>query len=221
MATVRHLQSERNLMNSKAPPQLGVIVTSLAALVVLPSNCGGSSGAACDPATENLKCDGNKVLVCACTKPFAKDSLAGGPLCHSDGFTWIDGQVCSVACNVTVAPQTGCIASGQPVPECSKDGPACWNGNITYCQNGYPLQTTPCSSGTQCAPIAGCGALCLDSSAIVDPRCPATTGTSGFCEDNTAYFCGCGYLIGSTVCGSPPNACTLMGGDYPVCGLPP
>jgi hypothetical protein len=171
-----------------------------------------------------LKCKDNTVLYCTCIKngPLLGYDLAGNPMYRCDSSAWVGDTVCSVACNVTVAPQTGCIASEQPVPECSQDGLVCWNGNLTYCQNGYPLPTTPCSVGTQCTPVDGCGGVCLKSSAIVDPRCPATTGTSGFCEDNTAYFCACGYLIGSAVCGAPPyHDCTLMGGDYPVCGLPP
>ena len=34
--------------------------------------------------------------------------------------------------------------------------------------------------------------------------------TGEICEDNTAYFCSCGYLTGSTVCGAPPMAGTKL-----------
>lgn len=183
----------------------------------------GASSNPCSPSVDYLKCDGNTVLSCLCTKNGAQlgTGLTGAPIYACEAYDWVAGTVCAVACNTTINRYSGCIASEQPVPECAQDGYTCWNGDLTDCLNGYPLPTTACSSGTKCTPVAGCGALCLEDSAIVDPRCPANPGTSGFCEDNTAYFCGCGYLTGSTVCGAAPNDCTLMGGDYPVCGLPP
>lgn len=200
----------------------GLTSSSSDAAITTSSGDAAITFGSCSLTTDYLKCNGNMVLYCECVKngPITGHDPEGNPYYRCDSSAWVGGTVCTVACNVTVAPQTGCIASEQPVPECSQDGPACWNGNITYCQNGYPLQIPPCSSGTQCTPVTGCGGLCLDSSAIVDPRCPATTGTSGFCEDNTAYFCGCGYLLGSTVCGAPPNNC-ILGGGNPQCGLPP
>lgn len=170
-----------------------------------------------------LKCDGNAVSYCTCTKHGALlgTDLTGSPIYSCDVYSWVDGTACSVACDTTINPTSGCIASAQPVPECAQDGTACWNGNITYCLNGYPVPSTPCTSGTQCTIVPGCGALCLSSSQAVDPRCPVTSGTTGFCADNTAFFCACRYLVGSTVCGVAPHDCSLMGGDYPVCGLPP
>ena len=173
----------------------------------------------CSLSTDYVTCNGNMFLYCMCTEngPLEGYDLAGSSIYSCDSSAWVAGTVCSVACNLTVAPQSGCIASEKPVPECSQDGPACWNGNITNCQNGYPLPTTPCGSGTRCTPVAGCGALCLDSSATVDSRCPATTVLSGFCEDNTAYLCQCGYLVGSTVCGAAPNDCGMWGSS-PQCG---
>ena len=184
--------------------RLPLIITSLAVAASLPA-CKNR----CSPETDSLKCDGKKVVVCACTDPVGQD-LAGGPLCDSQGFSWIDGDTCSVACDAAINPTTGCLASTQPVTECAQDGAACWNGDLTYCVSGYPIPTTPCAQGTQCTGVSGCGALCLASSAAPDPRCPASPGlVNDFCEDNTAYFCGCGFLIDSEACGASPNECTL------------
>ena len=169
-----------------------------ATLPVLLLGCGRSP---CNPATDNLKCDGKQVLVCACTNPFAKDPL-GGPLCHSDGFTWIDGPLCSVACDAKIAPSTGCIASTQPVPECNGMELTCWNGNISVCSQGFPLPTTPCAVGKQCTLVPGCQALCLPPSPTPGPPCPQAAGRNDVCLNNVAVFCSCGFLVGSQDCGS-------------------
>jgi hypothetical protein len=190
--------------------------------------CGGGHGvgSACDSSTEYLKCEGNQVLVCACTKPFAQDAL-GGPLCNSSGFTWIDGEVCSVACDSTIAPSTGCIASTQPVPECTGMEVTCWNGNFVGCSNGYPLPATPCTLGTQCTVVPVCEALCLPPSPATDPSCPQAPGRHDVCVNNMALFCSCGFLIGSEACGSVACAAepfTGFGGvegTAATCGLPP
>jgi hypothetical protein len=107
----------------------------------------------------------------------------------------------------------------------------CWNGNLTYCENGYPLPTTPCAAGTECTLVPGCGALCLASTATTDPRCLALPGPSfDFCSDNTAYYCACGYLIGTEVCDAPPNGChtepsydpiAMVSGEFAMCGFLP
>jgi hypothetical protein len=181
-----------------------LLASTMAAIVgVLLSNCTSR----CSPQTDTLECDGNKVRVCACTDPIGTD-LAGGPLCDSDGYSWTDGKVCAVACDTAINPVDACVASKHPVLECAQDGYACWNGDITYCANGYPLPTQPCAAGKQCTPVDGCQALCLASSATTDPRCPASAGlANGVCDNNAAYFCACGYLLDSKECGAPPNDC--------------
>jgi hypothetical protein len=187
----------------------------------------------CSPSTDNLKCDGNNVLRCACTKQGAArgTDLVGNPIYECDAYAWVPSSVCDVVCDTSINPTSACLASKQPVPECAHDGLACWNGNQTFCLKGYPLPTTPCPTGTQCTPVAGCGALCLSDSASTDPRCPALPGLSNdFCTDNTAYHCSCGYLTGSQVCGSGSHACVTVlssdpynhaSGPYATCGLPP
>src|SRR5215471_5437373 len=88
------------------------------------------------------------------------------------------------------------------VPECADAGITCWNGNLTFCENGHPLPTAPCAAGTECTLVPGCQALCLASTTTTDPRCPDGPGRGNdFCSDNTAYHCACGYLIGTDVCG--------------------
>jgi hypothetical protein len=187
----------------------------------------------CTPSTDYLKCDGNNVLSCACSKQGAAlgTDLVGKPLYACDAYSWIPSSVCTVACDTSINPTTGCLASTHPVPECAHDGLACWNGNQTFCLKGYPLPTTPCTTGTQCTSVAGCGALCLGEAETPDPRCPALPGLSNdFCADNTAYHCACGYLIGTQVCGPAPNTCVTVpsydsfdsaSGPYATCGLPP
>jgi hypothetical protein len=187
---------------------------------------------ACDPSTDNLRCDGNTVAYCACTKngPQEGYDLTGAPLFSCLSYNWVDGTVCSIACDTTIAPSTGCIASTQPIPECAQDGITCWNGNLTYCENGYPLPTTPCADGTQCTLVPGCQALCLSPSATTDPRCPDAPGLSNdFCADNVAYHCACGYLIGTMNCSDAAPCVTVdsydswdhASGPSAQCGLPP
>jgi hypothetical protein len=193
----------------------------------------GAVGIPCSPSTDYLKCDGNKVSYCTCTKqgPPVGNDLTGAIVYRCDSYSWVDDEVCAVACDASINPTTGCIASKQPVPECAQGGITCWNGNLTYCLNGYPLPATPCAPGTQCTLVPGCQALCLGSAATADPRCPPTPGLShDFCANNTAYHCACGYLIGSQVCGAAPNACIVepsydgfdkSSGEYALCGNPP
>jgi hypothetical protein len=187
----------------------------------------------CSPASDYLKCDGDSVSYCTCTQngPALGTDLTGAPLYSCLAYDWVDEANCSVACNATANPTSGCIASVQPIPECAQDGITCWNGNLTVCLNGYPLPTTPCSDGTQCTLVPGCQALCLSPSATVDPRCPAEPGlSSDFCDSNTAYHCACGYLIGTQTCGAPPDDCVTVAsydgwdhasGQSAECGLPP
>jgi hypothetical protein len=188
----------------------------------------------CDSSSDYLRCNGKQVESCECTKqgpPVGMD-LTGGPIYACDAYSWVKGAVCDVACDTTVNPSTGCIASETPVPECADDGMTCWNGNLTWCTDGYPSSTTPCADGTECTFVQGCQALCLASSATLDPRCPATPGvdTTDFCADDTAYHCACGYLIGSEPCGAPPDDCHLVpledsfnhaSGQTSTCALPP
>lgn len=190
--------------------------------------CGGGDGvgSACDGSTEYLKCEGNQVLVCACTNPVAHDE-PGDPICNSSGFTWIDGGMCSVACDVSIAPSSGCIASTQPVPECTGMDEACWNGNLVGCSNGYPLPATACSAGTQCTVVPVCEALCLPSSPVTDPSCSQAPGRHDVCVNNTALFCSCGFLLGSQACGTvacaaePFTGFDGVEGTAATCGLPP
>lgn len=193
---------------------------------------GTALGSACAPSTDYLKCDGNAVLYCACTKQAQTGTdLAGQPIYLCEAHAWATSSVCAVACDTTINPSTGCIGSTQPVPECAADGFTCWNGNFTVCVNGYPLPTTPCADGTECTLVPGCQALCLSSTATTDPRCPAQPGLSNdFCADNVAYHCACGYLTGTEVCGPAPSDCVTVpsydpynqaSGLYAECGLPP
>lgn len=218
--------------------------TGIALLIVcLPMGCDAGNGAirstnsqstpdagisSCDPSTDYLKCDGKNVLSCTCTKQGAAEGtdITGRPRYACDAFSWVLSSTCAVACDTSISPSTACIASTQPVPECANDGPTCWNGNLTYCTKGYPLPTTPCAAGTQCALVPGCGALCLGDRQATDPRCSAGGSNSDFCADNTAYHCACGYLIGSEVCGpAPHNNCVTAPGSasdlFATCGLPP
>ncbi len=159
-------------------------------------------GSACDNSTEYLKCEGNQVLVCACTNPFATD-VAGGPLCKASGFTWIDGEVCPVACDITIASSTGCIASTQLIPEGTGLEWTCWNGNLVWCSNGYPLPTSPCPAGTQCTVVPVCQALCLPPSQATDPSCSQAPEEHDVCVNNTARFCSCGFLVGTKAADRP------------------
>jgi len=218
---------------SAAVPPMSRLVTGLV-LLCFAVACGGPSTdlVSCDPALDYLRCNGNKVSHCTCTKngPRLGTDFAGRPLYSCEAYSWVDDTACSVACDAAINPTSGCIASEQAVPECAQDGFTCWNGNLTGCLNGYPLPTTPCREGTLCTLVAGCQALCLSSPATVDPRCPALPGHNDFCADNTAYYCACGYLVGSTACGAPPSNCVTVSsydtfdkvsGQAALCGLPP
>ncbi len=123
---------------------------------------GGAANLAPCSSSDYLKCDGNAVAHCTCTKngPFVGNDLEGNPMYRCDAYSWVDDTVCSVACDATINPTSGCIASKQPIPECAQDGITCWNGDLTYCVNGYPLPPTPCAEGTQCTLVPGCQALC-------------------------------------------------------------
>jgi hypothetical protein len=196
-------------------------------------DAGAPDPSACDPSADYLKCDGKNVLMCTCTSQGAQlgTDLTGRPIYACNTFSWVQSSVCAVACDTTVSPTTACIASTTPVPECAQDGITCWNGNLTFCQNGYPLPTTPCAAGTACTLVPGCQALCLGAQQTTDPRCPALPGLSNdFCADNTAYHCACGYLLGTEVCGAAPNGCVTVSsydsydkvdGLAAECGLPP
>jgi hypothetical protein len=185
----------------------------------------------CNPAMDNVRCNGKKVSYCTCTTPVTCDDGGWGVHCTCDAYSWVDGDVCAVACDTAINPTNGCIASEQPVPECADVCmTTCWNGNRTACSKGYPLPTTPCAAGTQCTLVPGCEAVCLSPSATKDPRCPATPGISGLCLDNAAYFCSCGYLTQTIACGAPPNSCvgapfydgcSKTSGQTAMCGLPP
>ena len=187
--------------------------------------CGSSrshtSLGACGPA-DYIKCDGSNVLSCICTThgPQEGIDLAGNPVYQCEAYSWVQSETCSVACDTNIAPSTGCIASKQPVPECAQTDRACWNGNYTFCENGYPLPTTPCAQGTQCTVVSPCGPLCLSKSQAFDSRCPQEPVSQALCLDNTAYFCSCGYLVDTMACGAAPNECVVSGTDA-LCGLPP
>jgi len=201
---------------------------------LLPRNDGGGTVATlgtCAP-PDNVSCFGNTVASCTCTKqgPQIGTDLAGGPLYECMGYGWVADQACAVACDTTINPGSGCIAATQPIPECAQDGTTCWNGAYTWCLKGYPLPTTPCSAGTQCSIVPGCQALCLSPSATVDPRCPTLPGRNDFCEQDTAYYCFCGYLTGTDQCGDGQASCatvpyydgyTQTSGQAALCGLPP
>jgi hypothetical protein len=198
------------------------------------SDAGNTSNVStCARAVDNLKCDGNTVAHCLCTKngPPNGIDLTGATTYSCLAENWVDDDTaCAVACDATVNPTSGCIASTQPIPECAQDGITCWNGDLTYCLNGYPLPTTACSDGTQCTLVPGCQALCLSPSATTDPRCPAAPGLSNdFCADNVAYHCACGYLIGTEACPDAAPCVTVPASDpwdhatgpFATCGLPP
>jgi hypothetical protein len=225
----------------------GTLVRAVAMLAAVAGvGCGGtdaltgrdaggnaSTGSDCSPAVDNLKCDGNTVAHCLCTEngsPIGID-LTGATIYSCLSYNWVDDSTaCSVACDATANPSTGCIASTQPIPECAQDGITCWNGNLTFCLNGYPLPTTPCPDGTQCTLVPGCQALCLGPTETTDPRCPALPGLSNdFCADNVAYHCACGYLIGTQACTAAASCVTVSSydgwdhasGPFATCGLPP
>ncbi len=224
---------------------LGRAVSVLASVAAI--GCGGTDAvtgnvdaggnvatlAPCSSSSDYLRCDGNTPAYCTCTQngPQVGVDLVGGPLYTCLSYDWVEDAACSVACDATVNTSSGCIASTQPIPECAEDGITCWNGNRTFCQNGYPLPTTPCADGTQCTLVPGCQALCLSPSATVDPRCPAAPGLDNdFCDSNTAYHCSCGYLTATTTCGAPPHDCVTVSsydgwdhasGQSAECGLPP
>src|SRR4051812_27957437 len=159
------------------------------------SDAGGNASTlpACSPSADYLRCDGNNTVAhCVCTANGSQEGidLTGAPIYKCLSYNWVEDTVCSVTCDATVAPSTGCLASTVPIPECAQDGITCWNGDLTFCQNGYPLPTTPCAAGTQCTLVPGCQALCLSPSATLDPRCPDLPGLSNdFCADNVAYNC--------------------------------
>jgi hypothetical protein len=192
----------------------------------------------CNPETDTVRCDGKNFSTCTCTKegPQVGIDLAGGPLYSGcDSSSWVQQTTCSVACDLGLNPSSGCVLSEQPIPECAQHGTdwiTCWNGNQTWCLNGYPLPTTPCPAGTACTLVPGCPALCLSSSATKDPRCPDVPGVANdFCSENVAYFCSCGYLTGSEACGADPNnGCVTVPsydgfdhvqGQTAMCGLLP
>jgi hypothetical protein len=181
---------------------------------------GGSSASTspCSPSTDTLRCDGRQVSYCECANPSPTDS--GVLVCPSESYSWVKDTVCPVACDSTINTTSGCIDSAQPIPECAQDGYACWNGNMTYCSGGYPMATHTC---TQCVSVSGCGIVCITDSVTLDSRCSATDWSGGFCENNTAYFCSCGYLTNTYVCGSSPRNCITESGpvSMPTCGLPP
>ena len=209
-------------MNSR-PLRLGVILSVMTAgASVLPS-CGGESTSPCSPSKDTLRCDGNQVSHCECTKNGPVDS--GALVCLSESYAWVKDSVCPVACNAAINPYSGCIDSAQPIPECAQDGYACWNDNMTYCAGGYPMATHTC---TQCVSVSGCGIVCVNDSVTLDSRCPAANWSGGFCENNTAYFCSCGDLTNTQVCGAAANSCiteqeSSTSGlvSMPTCGLPP
>jgi hypothetical protein len=99
----------------------------------------------CSPDSDKLKCDGNNALACTCAKQGAYrgiDSFTGIPVYGCDAYSWVVSAVCPVACNTTINPTSGCIASIDPVLECAQADVTCWNGNLTFCFGGYPLPPT-------------------------------------------------------------------------------
>ena len=200
----------------------------------LPRNDAGSTVATLGPCgpSDYLKCFGNTVAYCTCTNQGPQNGidLAGLPTYDCLGYGWVTDKACDVACDTTINPSSGCIASTQPVPECAQDGTTCWNGQYTWCLKGYPLPTTPCADGTQCTVVPGCQALCLTPSQTVDPSCPTLPGRNDFCSQDTAYYCFCGYLIGTYACSDVGPSCvtapyydgyTQTSGEAASCGLPP
>jgi hypothetical protein len=129
---------------------------------------------------------------------------------------WYD-EPCSVACIVTADHTALCVDSATPVPECKNDGDACWNGGTTHCAGGYPTQSKPCDTGTQCVVATECGALC-----VMDPkpdsRCGPEKTSDGFypspgslCDAGVLSACNCGYIMWRSDCGAP-DLCRVVGG---------
>ncbi len=141
------------------------VLVALVVIAIAPLQACDDDGedSPCGDSDATLRCVGNQVMSCNCTRPTGTD-LAGGPLCDASGLTWQRAELCKVACDVDISPFLGCIASTTPVPECDGVDVTCWNGDRHPCSQGYPLETVPCAEtekGAQCTMIPDCSAICL------------------------------------------------------------